>query len=152
MLSSSQSGFFNSLSRARNKIICQSTVTGDANKRTCKLCLFLHEKRSLKQTGSAMNIAKEYRSTGCFVDCLPSKAERQCPLYQQTLTMGLSQARPSRQCLFRCFFSIIVIYCSNTWTETEILLDLAYFYLRTPQTASNLFSLILLFLYFLDKQ
>lgn len=102
------------------------SLSGDANKRACKLCLFPHEKRSLKQTGSAMKI-KEYESTGCCKDCLASKAEWQCPLNQQTLTMDITQPRLSRQCLFGCFFPIILITCSNAWTETEIFLDLAYF-------------------------
>lgn len=91
----------------------------------CKLCLFHPEKRSLKQTGSAMNIIKEYESTGCCIGCLPSKAEWQCPLYQQTFTRDLTQPRPSRKSLFGCFSSIIVVNCSNAWTENEILLNLA---------------------------
>lgn len=121
------------------------------NKRTCKLCLFPHEKRPLKQTGSAMNITKEYGSTGC-IDCLASKDEWQCPLNQQTLAMELTQLRPCRQCLFGCFFSIIVINSSNTWTETEIWLDLITFISDLPALIPICFLLFFFFSYFLDKQ
>lgn len=121
-----------------NKIIHESTVTGNRNERTdlCKQRISVHcphEKWSLKQAGRAINIIKEYDSAGCCSRLLTlNNSEWRCPPCRQMFTLDLTRPRPSRQGLFCCFSTIVVINCSHIWKETKVLLNLTYFSPQLP--------------------